>query len=338
MEQTATSTATTDISVDKIDLYIMKLLSTNCRSSYRTMSSIVRISTNAVKTRVKYLLDKGIIQKFNVVINPAIFGYEKQCFLIVRDLDKLIMKEEKVENYIFHRLNLLGDVLSCAVQLGGESAIFLVLLRPWSEDKIESMITLLQPAIVEYRCAIMNPPSMNVSISDLKIMNCLLSDARMEIVNIAKKTSISNRTVTRRLERMQQNHVITDFRVMRNMSSMNLTGYIEFLLIVYVNNKSAHGEIVERMYREMQEYLIYVPLNISGSEVIIALFFCSNIPTVDSITRRVKSYDGLQDVKLFITTQVKHYEDWLVRQINKKITSYSTKTKPSKIRLYAARK
>jgi ribosomal protein L31E len=122
------------------------------------------------------------------------------------------------------------------------------------------------------------------------------------------------------------------------MSSMNLTGYIEFLLIVYVNNKSAHGEIVERMYREMQEYLIYIPLNISGSEVIIALFFCSNIPTVDSITRRVKSYDGLQDVKLFITTQVKHYEDWLVREINKKITSYSTKTKPSKIRLYAARK
>lgn len=338
MEQTATSTATTDISIDKIDLYIMKLLSANCRSSYRTISSIVCISTNAVKTRVKYLLEKGIIQKFNVVINPAIFGYEKQCFLIMRDIDKIIVNEEKEENYILNRLNLLGDVLGCAVELGGGSAIFLVLLRPWSEDKIESITKLLKPAIVEYRCAIMNPPSMNVSISDLKIIKCLLSDARMGIVNIAKKASISNRTVTRRIEKMQQNHVITDFRITRNMSSMNLTGYIEFLLIVYVNNKSAHGEIVERMYREMQEYLIYIPLNISGSEVIIALFFCSNIPTVDSITRRVKSYDGLQDVKLFITTKVKHYEEWLVREINKKITLYSTKTKTSTIRLSTASK
>jgi len=49
----------------------------------------------------------------------------------------------------------------------------------------------------------------------------------------------------------------------RDMSSMNLTGYIEFLLMVAVN-KSAYREIVEKMYREMQEYLINIPLNISG--------------------------------------------------------------------------
>jgi hypothetical protein len=52
---------------------------------------------------------------------------------------------------------------------------------------------------------------------------------------------------------MLQNHMI-DFRIIRDMSSMNSTGYIQFLLMVAVN-KSAYTEIIERMYREMQEYL-----------------------------------------------------------------------------------
>jgi DNA-binding Lrp family transcriptional regulator len=75
----------------------------------------------------------------------------------------------------------------------------------------------------------------------------------MEIADIAKEASVSPRTATRRIEKMLQNHMI-DFRIIRDMSSMNSTGYIQFLLMVAVN-KSAYTEIIERMYREMQEYL-----------------------------------------------------------------------------------
>jgi hypothetical protein len=74
----------------------------------------------------------------------------------------------------------------------------------------------------------------------------------MEIADIAKEASVSPRTATRRIEKMLQNHMI-DFRIIRDMSSMNSTGYIQFLLMVV--NKSAYTEIIERMYREMQEYL-----------------------------------------------------------------------------------
>ena len=207
--------------------------------------------------------------------------------------------------------------------LGGDR-IFLLLVRSEVEDKIELITNLLKPATIDYRFAMINPPSMNVSISDLKIIKCLLSNARMEIADIAKEASVSPRTATRRIEKMLQNHMI-DFRIIRDMSSMNLTGYIEFLLMV-APNKSAYGEIVEKMYREMQEYLIDTLLNISGSEVIIALFFCSNIPTVDSIVTRVKSYARVQRVELFIITKVVYHQEWLVREINKKLRSYSKTT------------
>jgi DNA-binding Lrp family transcriptional regulator len=278
-------TAAEGIPIDKIDLHIMRLLSANCRAPYRNIASTVGISTNAVKTRVKKMLAKGVIQKFVVVVNAAIFGYEKECILLLRNIDKIIREQEE-DGYIFNQLNLLGDVRYYVKQLAG-AAIFLVLLRPDAEDKIKLMNNLLKPAIVEYKFMMINSPSINVNITDLKIIKCLSSNARMEIADIAKEASISPRTATKRIEKLQQHHII-DFRVIRDMSSMNLAGYIEFLLMVDVN-KSAYVEIIESMYSEMQEYLITIPPNIRGNELIIALFFCSNVPTIDSIVRRVKS-------------------------------------------------
>ena len=308
----------------------MSLLSANCRAPYRTIAPTVGISINAVKTRVKNLLSRGIIQRFIVVVNPTIFGYEKQCFLIVRNIEKIIItkqqKQEQAEKgYIFNQLSLFGDVWVYAKQLGG-AAIFLILLRPGDEDKIELINNLLKPAIVDYKFVIMNPPSMNVNISDLKIIKCLLPNARMEIAQIAKEASISSKTAGKRIEKMQQHHII-NFSIIRDMSSMNLAGLIEFLLMADIN-KSSYREIIERIYREMQEYLISIPPNIysssiTGSDVIVALFICSNIPTVNSIVRRIKSYDGVQGVEPFITTDVAYHQEWLERQINKILMSNS---------------
>jgi DNA-binding Lrp family transcriptional regulator len=208
------------------------------------------------------MIAKGIIQQFVTVVNPAIFAYEKRCILTVRNIDNIIMKEE---GYVFNQLNLLGDVWVYAMQLGGD-AIFLLLVRAEAEEKIELITTLLKPATIEYRFVMINPPSMNGSISDLKIIKSFLSNARMEIADIAKEASVSPRTATRRIEKMLQNHMI-DFRIIRDMSSMNSTGYIQFLLMVAVN-KSAYREIIERMYREMQEYIMHTLLFLNVTSVI----------------------------------------------------------------------
>lgn len=310
--------------VDKTDLHIMRLLSANCRAPYRTIASTVEISTNAVKTRVKNMLSKGVIQRFIIVVNPAIFGYEKLCLLIMRNSNKIITKQEGgVGVHVSNQLNLFGDVWVYIEQLGG-AAIFWLLLRPDVEDKIELMKNLLKPAVVEYKFVTMNPPSMNISISDLKVIKCLSSNARMEIADIAKGASISPKTARRRIEKMQQHNII-NFSIFRDMSSMNLAGYIEFLLMVDVN-KSAYRGIVERMYTEMQEYLINFPLNITGIDVIIASFFCSNIPIVDSIVRKIKSYEGVEGVELFILTKGAYHQEWLERQINKRLRSDSKTT------------
>ena len=79
----------------------------------------------------------------------------------------------------------------------------------------------------------------------------------MEIADIAKQTSISSRTVTRRLEKMRQEHVLTDFNTLLGMSSINLIGYIEFVVLINFD-RSLHQYILERMHHELNEYLLAI--------------------------------------------------------------------------------
>ncbi len=68
--------------------------------------------------------------------------YEKQCFLVLRNIDKIITKEK---DYVFNQLNLLDDVFAHVTQLGGD-AIFLLLVRTEAEEKIAFVTNLLKPA------------------------------------------------------------------------------------------------------------------------------------------------------------------------------------------------
>jgi hypothetical protein len=69
----------------------------------------------------------------------------------------------------------------------------------------------------------------------------------------------------------------------------------------------------------MQEYLLVIP-NRYQKELIFAVFFCNNIPTVNLILTRLESYDGIKEVEHFITTSRVYYQDWLKRELDKKIS------------------
>ncbi len=71
---------------------------------------------------------------------------------------------------------------------------------------------------------------------------------------------------------------------------------------------SYHQNIIEKLYSQLQEYLLIVP-DIYQKGVIFAVFLCANIPTVDSILERLESYDGVNKVEVFITTCLRHTKD-----------------------------
>jgi DNA-binding Lrp family transcriptional regulator len=297
--------------IDKTDLKLINSLCRDCRIPYRNIASAVGISPNAVKTRVNKMLTKGIIKNFVVNVNPVIFGYERECFLTIKHIDNRTKEDD-----ILNRLNLLGDVVVYAKQLG-RASIFALSLKTGAEDKIGLMANLLKPAVVESSMFVSYKPiSVNMNNSDFKIIKCLLSNPRMQVADIAREASISTKTVKRRLETMRENYIL-QFSILRDMSSTQIVGYIEFAVVINVT-KSFHRNILERIYQEMQEYLLLIP-NVNQREIIFAVFFCANIPTVESILTRLESYDGVNRTEAFVTTKLVYYQEWLKREIDKRL-------------------
>jgi Lrp/AsnC family transcriptional regulator, leucine-responsive regulatory protein len=299
--------------VDSTDLQIIKILARDSRTSYKSIAAGVGITQGAAKERINKMLSNEVIQKFVVLINPIIFGYEKLCVLIVKNIDKTTKEQD-----IFKKLNLLGDLVAYSEELEG-SFIFRLYVKDITQYKIDTVTDLLKPATVEAFFADFSPPpTMKIHSSDLEIMKCLLSDARKSVENIAKETSLSPKTVARRLEKMRINYV-SQFTISRNLTSMRLTGYMEFDVLIHVE-LARHQSVLEKIYRELDEYLIFIPAWYQR-EVIVAVFFCANISTTKLILRRLESYDAVNKVESFIRTSITIDQNWLKREIDKRITT-----------------
>ena len=223
----------------------------------------------------------GVIQCFVVRVNPVLLGYAKECYLTIKYIDKEISEEDIVK-----KLNLVGDVQVYAKQMGRSSMCALA-VKSGAEDKITSLEDLLKPAIVESKFISYKPVSIKIHSSDFKIIKSLLPNPRIQVEDIARKTSLSTKTVTRRLEKLTENHIV-EFGIIRNISSIQLVGYIEFAVVIDVE-KSLFQKVLERIYREMQDYLLFI-LNMNQNELIFAVLSCTNIPTVDLILARLESY------------------------------------------------
>jgi DNA-binding Lrp family transcriptional regulator len=299
--------------LDNIDLQIIRLLARDSRSPYKSIAADVGITQGAAKERINKMLSNGIIQRFVVLINPIIFGYEKLCILIVKNIDKTTKEQD-----IFNKISLLGDLVAYSEELEG-SYILRLYVKDIPQYKIEIVTDLLKPATVKAFFADFSPPpTMKIHSSDLEIMKCLLSDARKSVENIAKETSLSPRTVARRLEKMRGNYV-SQFTISRNLTSMRLTGYMEFDVLIHVELPK-HQSVLEKIYREMDEYLIFIPAWYQR-EVIVAVFFCANISTTKLILRKLESYNGVNKVESFIRTSITINQNWLKREIDKRITT-----------------
>ena len=287
--------------MDTFDLKIIRCLSRDCRASYRNIASVVDLTPNAIKERINTMVCNGIIQSFIVNVNPALFGYERECFMTVKHFYKKTTTIS--EDDIVKQLNLLGDVRVYAELLQG-SAIFAISLRPEAEDKIALVGDLLKQSALDVEYAFMNyrQISMKIHSSDFKIIKALLSNPRMQVEEIAKYTSLSTKTVTRRLEKLRENHIV------------------EFAVMIHLEDDSLYEYVLERIYQEMQEYFFAIP-HANQKEGIFLVFFCPNIPTVDMILGRLESYEGVNGTETFITTKLVYYQDWVRREIDRRLES-----------------
>jgi DNA-binding Lrp family transcriptional regulator len=275
--------------LDKNDLTILPTLARDCRNSYGSIGSRVGLTSKSVKARVKKMVRSGVIEKFVVRVNPAAFGYRTAIVLI--RTSNAITKDDVIQN-----IKEFGDLVYHAHHVGRTSVAALIIKKPLDEKIIQSLNDRLKPATVVSICvAEQSAASTDLSETDLRIIKCLLlSGARIEISDIAKEVGISEKTTTRRLNRMKEMRLL-DFSLQCSPAAM--IGYIQFVIPITVA-KSYYHNVLEHMYSEFQTNILYSPSLIEPEDRLTFVLFGENVFVVDYVLAKVNSFAGVKSADL----------------------------------------
>lgn len=69
--------------LDEIDSKILNYLTENGRMSYVDLAKKVNLSRVAVKSRIESLLERGIIERFTIIINPQKVGRNVSAYFTI---------------------------------------------------------------------------------------------------------------------------------------------------------------------------------------------------------------------------------------------------------------
>jgi DNA-binding Lrp family transcriptional regulator len=296
--------------LDKNDLTILPALARDCRTSYGSIGSKIGLTSKSVKARVKKMVHNGVIEKFVVRVNPAVFGYRTALVLV--KTSQGIAKDDVIQ-----RIKEFGDLAYHVHHMGSTSVAALIIKKPLEDNIIQSLNERLKPAtVINIAVTELSVASTDLSETDLRIVKCmLLLGARIEISDIAKDVGISEKTTTRRLNRMKESRLL-DFSLQCSPAAM--IGYIQFVILITVA-KSHYHNVLERMYSEFQSNILYSPSVIEPEDRLAFVLFGENVFVVDYTLAKVDSFAGVNSADAYILTKWQYYDDWIIKEINKRL-------------------
>jgi DNA-binding Lrp family transcriptional regulator len=296
--------------LDKNDLTILPTLARDCRTSYGSIGSQIGLTPKSVNARVKKMVRNGVIEKFIVRVNPVAFGY--RTVLVLVKTSHGITKEDVIQ-----RVKEFGDLAYHVHHMGSTSVAALIIKKPLNDNIIQSLNERLKPAIIiNIAVTELSVASTDLSETDLRIIKCLLIfGARTEIFDIAKEVGISEKTTTRRLNRMKESRLL-DFSLQCSPAAM--IGYIQFVIPITVAKFHYHN-VLDRMYSEFQTNILYSPSLIEPEDRLAFVLFGENVFVVDYVLARVNSFAGVNSADAYILTKWQYYDDWIMKEINKRL-------------------
>ena len=257
------------------DRKILKELFDNGRVPFSVIAKKVGLSKEVVNYRVKKLIDKGILIRFNTVIDVNRLGWQIYFINIrLRNINDVIEKE--IIKLMANHPNV-AQVLKC---MGTYDLILKVFVKDYVEvnnlmkkiemrfkiqideyniDFVEQEVPIPLPflyepfKIKEYR-SIPKKDTAQVSVlpTDLQILKAISDNARLPIVKIAKKINISGELARHHLKKLEKNNLIIKYRPSAWSGSKSI-GYSWYLIMLKLN------EIDKDTQKKLQFYIINNP-------------------------------------------------------------------------------
>ena len=251
----------------KLDLKDRKLLyelDTNSRQSYQQIGKKIGLSKDSVIYRIKQLEEQGIINQFHTVIDVGKLGYISfRLYLKLQNTDE--KKEEEIIKYLKNRkeitwlVSIDGEydlsmwILTKSVR---EMNLFWEgLLREYARHLAKKWLTIFTkvsyfPRVyflenkqnTEEFIFITEPSELSLDKEDQDILKILAPNARVPIIDIAKKVGLTAKTVAARIRYLEEKGIIIGYRTRFDLEKL---GYQYFK--VHFNLYSRGNEKEEKL-------------------------------------------------------------------------------------------
>jgi DNA-binding Lrp family transcriptional regulator len=328
-----------DYRLDKTDLAIIGQLARDSRLSYEKIGSTLHLTRNSVKTRIRRMVSAGTIQEFVPVLNYAALGYKTTCSIEVRVTNsrEINSRDSTTRKTIIDHLNHIGDIFLEIEELGGSSVFVLIIKESIDYDRIRSVIIntlgpgFLQNVFLRNSNSTIQPHTYMkpyiLTNTDLRVLRSLVLDPQIGVAEISKQVSVSARTVNRILTRLKDGGII-EFSVILNPAA--LKGYVIFAVLIYVNEievikkdskreSPASHKILQRLHNEFPEYPLWRgPFTGIDNEILVGLLG-KDLSAIDSMFRKVQSFEEVNKAELHIFTKLVHHKDWVIREIDSRL-------------------
>lgn len=287
-----------NIKLDKLDLKILSTLLDNCRESDRQIGHKIGISGTAVKSRIKKMIQSGIIENFTLKIEPPVLGYNVLYIVTTgQNLDEILKQVE-----------LIGEPFFVVPCVGGITVSSIVV-----KENVEQKINLAKNLMRDVRILSIfeaeNPGiRSDLTKTDLEIINHLLKNPRIKIEELARLTKFSTKTVTRTIKKLQDDEAIL-FTLIYDPSKFGQ--FIPFAVLVWV--KRNLNETLKKLTGEFSDSFLQKPF-IAKNQIVLFLY-SNNIFELDNITQKIREIEGVASADLFIPKKISLPQKWVINTI-----------------------
>ncbi|MDE1766671.1 MAG: Lrp/AsnC family transcriptional regulator [Thaumarchaeota archaeon] len=278
--------------MDKLDIEILSRLLNNCRTPDSQIGKELGVSGVAVKSRIQKMVDRKIIERFTLKIEPPVLGYSVLYFVVIgKELGDILAK-----------VRLVGEPFFVVPCVGGIT-VCSVVVKENPEHAMEIAKNILRDIRVLSIFEAKNPEiRSDLTKTDIAIIDILLKDPRLKIERIAKLSGFSTKTVTRSLDKLQNDEAI-QFTLIYSPRKMG--EYIPFTMLVSVDNVK---KTLSRLKEKFESSFLQKPF--VHLDKIVIFLYGDDIYKIDEFGQKIHEVDGIQSVDLFIPKEINFPQKW----------------------------
>ena len=280
--------------IDNLDMKILSHLLNNCRESDRQIVQKIGLSGVAVRSRIEKMLKSKLIEKFTLKIEPHLLGYNV-IYLVTTGQDV---------NEIVKHVKLVGEPFFVVPCVGGYSACGIVV-----KGEVEQKIAIIKNLLKQVR--ILNifeaedaGIESNLTKTDLDVIEQLLKNPREQIDVVAKNAKISSKTVTRSIEKLQENPA---FQFTLTYDPGKIKPYISHAILCVINGDVE--TLLKTLRKQFEDHFMQIPFIAKNQ---IALFLYSeDIFEMDEMVQKANSVENVIAVENFMPKKISLPQDWI---------------------------